>query len=322
MRPGCWLVLAVVLVLAVPVAFAQGQPEAQPEPELPQQAGDTGQGAAEAPPARASVSLGVSSRALAEAYPDQARWLDTESFGQALVLFEKEQAGQSEGAVLILADEGQGADTQLAGALRQPLTRAGWAVMAMGLPEPPLALAQARRLAEQSPRREAEESPQTGGAEDPDPEASVMIDVMSDDRLEDLSDRYDDQIQAYLEAAVADLRAQGYERLVLVAVGRGVVPVTRQALAGTAKVDSLVWVAPTLGPGQLRSLAAQLAAAPVPVLELVSSRAREASGREHLAIMQRQGVEGFSQQRVAMNARPVAHDAGQLANRILAWLER
>ncbi len=311
--------LAALLLLQVPVLAAQDQPADQ-EPQ-PADSADT----ATEPVSRPMVSLGVGAQALAEAYPDQARWLDTGADERVLVMFEKEQTAQPKGAILILADEGQTANTQLAGALRQPLARAGWAAMAMGLPELPLALAQARRLREASGEgaadAEAGDQGQAGGGE-AETEASVMIDVMTDGNLESLAQQYESRLQASLEAALSELRDQGYQRLVLVAVGRGAAPATRQALAGSQGVQELVWVAPTLPENDALALAAQLEALSMPVLDLASSRRQDGAPKERAAIMRRQGVADYSQQTVAMAPRPVAHNAGQVANRILAWLSR
>lgn len=314
-----WIYTLVVLLLQAPLLMAQDRNQ-DGEPQA-----DGGAEPAPAAVTRPSISLGIGGQALAQAYPDQARWLDTSADEQVLVMFEQEQTAQPRGAVLILADEGQSANTQLAGALRQPLIRAGWAAMAMGLPELPLPLAQARRLRE-SAVDGASDAPQ--GGEEPSnneaerPGSSVMIDVMAEDNLESLAQRYEAQVQAGLAAGLAELRGQGYERLVLVAVGRAAELATRQALAGDQAVQSVVWIAPTLSGDNARSLAAQLEAAPLPVLDLTSSRRDDQRARERAAIMRRQGVTDYSQQSVAMASRPVTHNAGQLANRILAWLAR
>ena len=307
--------LALMVVLQVPTLAAQ-------EPTA------AGADAEPAPASRAMVSLGLGNQALAQAYPDQARWLKTEADGEVLVMFEKEQTAQPRGAVLILADEGQSANTRLAAALRPPFNRAGWAAMAMGLPELSLPLAQARRLREAGVTKAAEapeaDTAGDGGepASDSAEASSVMIDVMDDDNLDSLAVRYEAQVLAGLEAALAKLRTLGYQRMVLVAVGRAAELATRQALAAGDGVQELVWIAPTLSADAERTLAAQLEASPVPLLELASSRIEGDDARERAALMRRQGVTGYSQQAVAMASRPVAHNAGQVANRILAWLAR
>ncbi|MDX1633568.1 MAG: DUF3530 family protein [Marinobacter sp.] len=316
------MILCLALVWLQPLLLAAQEQEQEP----PEAAGE-GRPGAPAPAERVTVSLGLGAEALAEAYPDQARWLDTEADAQVLVMFEKEQTASPRGAVLILADEGQGANTGLAGALRQPLTRAGWAAMAMGLPELPLPLARARRLQAIAPGqggdKEAGKQGEEPSADDTAPtDPSVMIDVMAGDNLESLAQRYDSQVLAGLDAGLAELQDQGYERLVLVAVGHGAELAAKKALAGDRGVQALVWIAPTFAADAERTLAARLEASPLRVLDLVSSRREDDRAAERAALMRRQGVADYSQQPVAMASRPERHNAHQLANRILAWLGR
>ncbi|WP_404365280.1 DUF3530 family protein [Marinobacter sp.] len=294
---------------------------------------ETGSPGSASQPERLSLSLGLNPEALAERYPDQALWLDTPEHGRAVVLFEREHRGDARGALLILADEGQTAGTQLAGALREPLARKGWAAMSMGLPPMPMALRQGleakRERSDQgasgpSPGDESTADSERGEADREDGgEASVMIDVMAGEDLADLSDIYTQGIQAHLAAALRELRRQGYERLVLAGIGRGAEHVTRQAMAGGEGQLSLVWIAPVFQFDGEGTLAAELqTAGSIDLLDLVSSRQDIRYARERAALMQRQQISSYSQQRLAMPGVPVSRNAGQVVNRMLAWLGR
>ncbi|WP_166263422.1 DUF3530 family protein [Marinobacter caseinilyticus] len=271
-------------------------------------------------PSRAMVTLGLNSEALAERFPERAVWLETELYGRALVLFEPERAAKAAGAVLMLADEGQSADTGVIEALRQPLTEAGWAAMTLGLPALPLALEQSRRV-RQAPRP-VNTADEGGGASveaaaAPD---SVMIDVMDDDKINALEDRYYNRVQAQLSAAVMELTRRGYQRVLLVGLGQGAMQATRQAIAGKVMTPAVVWIAPEFDAIDRSALVDLLKSADdLPVLELTSSRARGPFAQARKSLMQREGIRRYRQQLVAMPPRPLPRDALQLANRITAW---
>lgn len=263
---------------------------------------------------RAMVSPGLDSETLAMAYPDQAVWLESERFGRALALFEPEQTAQPRGAVLLLADEGQSADAGLAGAVRGLFAKAGWAAMTLGLPALPLAL---------EPARKAERQPPDAADADAAPEPqSIMIDVMeSDDVLDDLREDYRARIQAHLAAAVVDLKARGYSRLVLVGVGRGAGHAISQVAGGAAGPAALVLIAPEFETAERQPAIDSLSAvATLSLLDIVSSRSDRAAAKVRQSRMKREGMTGYQQQAVAMGPRPLPRDARGLVNRVTAWL--
>ncbi|MDX1581847.1 MAG: DUF3530 family protein, partial [Alphaproteobacteria bacterium] len=139
----------------------------------------------------------------------------------------------------------------------------------------------------------------------------------------DLADDYNLRIQAYLGAAVEELQRQGYERIVLAGIGRGAFPVTRQTLDGPAG-SALVWIAPAFPLANLQTLAAELGARDsLRILDVVSSRQGGKAARERAALMKRNGLDNaYSQQSVAMPEQPLGRNAGQVVNRLLAWLGR
>ncbi|CAN0597430.1 unnamed protein product, partial [Ectocarpus sp. 12 AP-2014] len=102
--------------------------------------------AGEAPPPerqRVMISSGLGSAVIAAQRPDDAVWLDLEGDDTALALFEPEQRLPVEGALLMLADEGHSAASELLAGLGKRLSSRGWAGMTLGLEAPPYELQQA-----------------------------------------------------------------------------------------------------------------------------------------------------------------------------------
>jgi hypothetical protein len=265
-------------------------------------------------PERAMVSSGLDSEALAMAYPDQVVWLESERSGRALVLFEPEQTAQPKGAVLLLADEGQSANTGLAGAVRAPFAEAGWATMTLGLPELPLGVEQARKAERRQPKA-------ANANATPKPE-SIMIDVMASDGLDELAEEYRARIQGHLAAAVDDLTERGYSRLVLVGVGRGAGHVITQVVGGTAGQADLVIIAPEFETAERQAIIDSLkAVTSLSILDIVSSRSGHGVAQERQSSMKREGMTGYQQQAVAIGPRPLPRHARGLVNRITAWLQ-
>lgn len=265
-------------------------------------------------PERAMVSPGLDSKALAMAYPDQVVWLESDRFGRALALFEPEQTAQPEGAVLLLADEGQSANTGLAGAVRAPFAEAGWATMTLGLPALPLALEQVRKAERRQPNAANADAT-------PEPE-SIMIDVMDNDELDELGEDYRARVQGHLAAAVVDLTGRGYSRLVLVGVGRGAGHMISQMVDGAAEQASLVMLAPEFEAAERQPIIDSLkAVTSLSILDIVSSRSGRAMAKERQSRMKREGITGYQQQAVAIGPRPLPRDARGLVNRITAWLQ-
>lgn len=242
--------------------------------------------------------------------------LDGDGTGQAL--FEPELRVPPRGALIILADEGQSARASLLAALGESLTSSGWAVMALGLEAPPYAVQQARRYS-------VDPDAGAGGDAESQGAGAVMIDVMDDDNLEDLESRYNARIQSLLGAAQADLQQRGYDRVVLVAVGQGVVHVARFA-GGSGFNGEMVWIAPRFYSGDESALSEALAGMDaLSVLHLYSSRQDPEllslePGRR-MARLKKAGVGSYQTQAVAMGVRPEVRDARALASRMQAWLK-
>ncbi|MEX2476303.1 DUF3530 family protein [Marinobacter sp.] len=292
-----WLILTLTLGLA---GAAVGEEEAETV-------------ATPAQKQRAVVSSGLGSDVIAAQRPDTAIWLDLEGDGAELALFEPELEAPAKGAVLMLADEGQSAASELLGALGEPFAANGWGVMTLGLEAPPYELQRAWRLADaRRPERQEDES------QDP---SSVMIDVMEDGELEDAEDQYRTRIQDRLSAAATNLQERGYERIVLVGVGAAAMHVARSAAAGTG--DQLIWVAPRFYPADESALGELLASVgALPVLDMHSARPQVASlsPRKRAARLKKAGAQGYQLQLVGTGVRPEPREAAMLANRIQSWL--
>lgn len=262
---------------------------------------------------RVTVSTGMGSKSVAAQRPDDVVRLDLEGDETGLALFEPELRTPVKGAVLMLADEGQSAGTNLLTALGEPFTSSGWAVMTVGLETPPYAVQQFWRHG----------GDRSAGAADENAE-SVMIDVMDDGDLGDLETRYNDRVQSLLDAASTDLRQRGYDRVVLVALGQGVVHMARFASANGGGSE-MVWIAPWFYPGNDLALSEMLAGMDgLSVLHLHSARQDSSAATmlpsERSVRLREAGVGRYQAQAIAMRARPGVRNARALANRIQAWL--
>lgn len=297
---------------------------------ISQQNTPDGQSADSNTQSRPFISTGLNSEALAAQRPDQAVWLDTGSNGRVLGLLEREAIAPAKGAVLILADEAQTADSELAGALRQPLTAAGWAAMTLGLEAPPYPVIRARSLPPEpgtpaQPEKTPEDVSGAEPAEPPPDSGSIMIDVMDKVDLDQLRQDYREKLDTQVGAAVSHLRGQGYQRVALVGVGRGAAPVARLAMNGIGKgqgePQALVLVVPILDSAALETLGGARTT-DLRILDLQSSRVFDSVANTRQSTLQRTGFRGYDQQQVAMAPRPTALDARQVASRISAWLQR
>ncbi|WP_111498144.1 DUF3530 family protein [Marinobacter bohaiensis] len=341
-----WLMVA--LLLWSLSGLAQ-EPDAESEPEgaAADSAGNGNDDSApEKPVERPFVSVGLGQEALAAQRPEQAVWLDAGAGGRVLGLLERESGSEAKGAVLVLADEGQSADTALAGALREPLAEAGWATMSLGLESPPYPLVRARRellRLDQMPKpREvaAGDAPVQDGAGEGDADAadpaqpqpqgepqanedSIMIDVMARDDLDQLRNAYREQIQAQLTAAITHLRGQGYSRVALVGVGHGAALASRVAAqgvgAGPGEPALLVWVAPRLDDDDLGAVGG---APRLRLLDLRSNASASDAPKAQKGQLKRSGMPGYQQQVLAMASPPASADAALVAGRVSGWLRR
>nr|WP_284048002.1 DUF3530 family protein [Marinobacter sp. ATCH36] len=265
------------------------------------------------------ISSGLDSDAIATKWPDAAVWLEPPEEERILALFAPESDTPAKGALVILADEGQSAASGLAGALRQPMARAGWAVMTLGLEPPPYALEQAQR---QQAAYSSEES-----LEDDEP-GSVMIDVMDSVDVEELEDQYLTRVQKALAVAVGNLVDRGYEQVAVAGVGKAAGHVARMASAERGDVSAIIWIAPVFGRSDSAALTDWLSrAGQTRVLEIHSSRApatMEGAGlrspKQREAGFRREGIALYARQPVAMAEPPEPRDAPAVANRLSAWL--
>lgn len=272
----------------------------------------------EAPPSerqRVMISSGLGSAVIAAQRPDDAVWLDLEGDDTALALFEPEQRLPVEGAVLMLADEGHSAASELLAGLGKRLSSRGWAVMTLGLEAPPYELQQAWRMANADLAEASAEQDAGEGAE------SVMIDVMDDGEREDLESRYRERVQAMLAAASANLGERGYDRVVLVGVGAAAIHLARYAREGNA--GEQVWVTPRFYPRDEPGLIDLLAGADsLALLHLYGAReeAARTTARTWSVRLQKAGMDGYRAQPVAIQSPAGARDADALAGRIRSWL--
>jgi uncharacterized protein DUF3530 len=297
------LVPVAVLMTVFSVAVYPQEPS-QPTPEKPAAASE-----------RPMVSTGLGAEAIARNHPGASVWLSSEGQEPTLALLQPEQDLPAQGALVILADEGVSAGSGLVDALRSPLSRAGWAVMTLGLPAPPFAVQEWLR---QQNNTDPEQPPQE--------KSSVMINVMESLPPDKALEQYRETVMASLNAAVDALQEREYERIVLVGVGRAAGHVTRQARKD-GRASDLVWIAPRFYSDESGGLTELLASAKSPsILELYSTfpggKTLDRVAREREAALARAGISGYERQPVAMARQPQARSARKLSNRISAWLKR
>ena len=320
-RPAMQLlsILAIGVLVGAPPALAQEAAESQGEPA----------NASGAEARRAMISTGLDANAIAAKWPDAAVWLEPPDEDRVLALFEPEVDTPAKGALVILGDEGQSAASGLAGALRQPMTRAGWAVLTLGLEPPPYALQQAYQQRGVPVPEVSGESAANGNNEDADNVGSVMIDVMDSVDVEELEDQYRTRIQKALSVAVKNLADRGYERVAVAGVGLAAGHVARMAgAADSGEVSAQIWIAPVFYPGDSAALTEWVSGAgQIRVLELHSSRVPErmdwagfTTPKQREAAFRREGISTYTRQPVAMAERPLPRNAPALANRLSAWL--
>lgn len=236
-----------------------------------------------------------------------------------LAMFEPELRVPARGALLILADEGQPARSNMLAVLGEALTSSGWATMTLGLKAPPYAVQQARR------HGGSRDSGAGAGAVEEERAEAVMIDVMEGGDLADLESGYNASIQNLLGAAQADLKGRGYDQVVLAAVGQGAVHMARFAGANDF-AGEMVWIAPRFHASDETVLSEALAGKDaLSVLHLYSSRQdldpRTMEPVRRAGRLKKAGVGRYQSQAVAMGERPEVRDARALANRIQAWLK-
>ncbi|MGM0569346.1 DUF3530 family protein [Marinobacter sp.] len=251
-------------------------------------------------------SAGDSGR-LAQRYPHLAVWLEPDGAPRALALVEREATDTPEGAMVILADEGQTANHVLIEGLRRRLTEAGWAAMSMGNDQvsPALQLARQRELVPGATR--------PGGSS---PEGQpVMIDV-NDQAAEELLEAHRDEMNARLEAAVAWFTERDYSPVVLVGVGRGAAAINDFLPGAQDAVSAVAWVAPEFGERTPDELVSELRGANVRLLDMYPSRS--SAGPVRQAAFRRAGVKGYRALKVPFGG---GESAGAIASRLAGWAD-
>lgn len=296
------------LLSLIPVLFYLGWSQAMAADEP---APTPAQEVSAATPDRSGFTTGLGDMALSQTFPEAALWLELEDGDRALGLFYPEREAPAAGALVILADVGGNAASGLVGRLSAQLTERGWAVLSVGLPAPSHAL-------QQSLEAGADAAGPPAGDDGND--SSVMIDVMASPDDESPEQRYLGRVRQSLEAAVDALAQRGYDRPVLLGVGRasGHLVKVQQALPNPGY---LVWVAPEFYPRDAVTLPEDLSAGIPGVLELYASRTgSNETVRRRWASLSRAGGDTYQRQPVSLHQPPAEQDAPALAGRIDAWL--
>ncbi len=256
------------------------------------------------------VSSGLGEWGLSQRFPGAALWLDLEDGTRTLALFWPETEIPARGALIILADEGENAESGLAGTLARELARRKFAVLTLGLEAPGAALEQILERPHLAPEAEPEE-------QSPGPASPATIDVIGSEAASELEAAYRARILEEFVAGAAELKKREYKLIAVVGIGRGsnhVVPYAAELETPSA----LIWVGPKFYPRDASRLASALEKASVPrILELSSS----GEGGQRTAGLKRARVEGFSLQPVGAGTAFLPRDGKALAGRISAWLK-
>ncbi|SFR82012.1 Protein of unknown function [Marinobacter daqiaonensis] len=263
-----------------------------------------------APLERVFIQSGSGQGALAQRYPHLAVWLEPEDSPRVLALVERESAGQANGAVIIIGDEGDSANAPLLAAMREKLTEAGWAAMTLGMDSPSLALQQARDHHARSEDEKAAGQPQSDGP--------VMIDVNSQ-AVADLLQAHRDSMNAVFEAATGWLAERGYQEIVLVGIGRGAAAVHGYLPQAPSSVRRAAWVAADFGRQTGETVLEGLSAVDgLALLDLYSSRGSGIQDRK--AAFSRRQWQDYTALPVPTDPQLRALRAGSVVNRLVGWL--
>lgn len=296
--PAHQFVVLLVMALALP-----GPAVAEDE-----EAADPAAGSAVEPVDRAFIRSAGDTGALAQRYPHLAEWLEPEGAPRVLALVEREAADSPQGAMVILAGEGQSANDPLLEALRSRLTEAGWAAMTLGLDQatPTLQLARERRVAS------------VAQGEGGDPDGPVMIDV-NDQAAEDLLEAHYQEMNARLASAVSWFTERDYRRVVLVGIGGGAEAVRGFLAEAPQAVVAVAWVAANFGQRAPEDISEGVAGAGQrPILDMYPSR--DPGSVRRRAAFRRAGINGYQSLPAPIGVRPEGRDAGVIAGRLLGWV--
>jgi dienelactone hydrolase len=316
---GLWAVSASFLIQA------QEEPNSNPDEKAAQPA--------DARPQRASVVTGQGTMALLQQWPQSAVWLevdgadDTPNSVLSLVFTPLKTAATI--GVVVLADEGHNAGEGFVTAVASSLADRGLAALTLGLRAPTGGLKQVMErelpLPEASPAVPAAEegqAPQPVAAQvagtSPDP---MLIDVTASTELSEAELQYRQEVAAQLQAAIGYLKREGYQKVVIVGVGRGANFVT--ALPELADSAGLAWLMPRFYPRDLNVLAEHFTETPrLRVLDVQPARGnRSQSAVQRTTVMNQVEVAQYQRQRVTVQEPVQARQGDALASRLAAWIK-
>ncbi|WP_375183176.1 DUF3530 family protein [Marinobacter sp.] len=300
------IAVIILWILALPVSAQETTAESDAAP------------GAHSPADRSMLWTGSGEQALSQTFPESSVWLELENEGRALALFHPEDRTPALGAVVVLADTGETAASGITRALARGLTARGWAVMSLGLEAPSPVLQQ---ILARSPTPTGEE--EAGSSEESSSTQSVMIDVMASEKAQGLEEQYRSRIGQALSAAVAELKARGYDAPAVLGIGQAAVHVANYALEAS-EVSALIWVAPRFYPVDRQALPQLLEGMESRMLELYpSGGANEASDPEQTIglTLRRAGVATVDRQPVPWLSPPLEPLGDSVASRVSAWLQ-
>ena len=271
--------------------------------------------------------------ALLQQWPQSAVWLEVDGAdgtpNSVLSLVFTPLKNAATIGVVVLADEGHNAGEGFVTAFAGSLADRGLAALTLGLSAPTGGLKQVMErelpLPEASPTVSAAgQAPQpvaaqvAGTSPDPDP---MLIDVMASTELSEAELQYRQEVAAQLQAAVGYLKREGYQKVVLVGVGRGANFAT--ALPELANSAGLVWLLPRFYPRDLKVLAERFTETPrLRVLDVQAARGnRSQSAMQRTTVMNQVEVAQYQRQRVTVQEPVQAQQGDALASRLAAWIK-
>ncbi|EBA01627.1 hypothetical protein MELB17_02575 [Marinobacter sp. ELB17] len=315
----------------VAAADEAAEPNSNPDDKAAQPADDR--------PQRASVVTGQGTMALQQQWPQSAVWLEvdgadgTPTSVLSLVFTPLKNAATI--AVVVLADEGHNAGEGFVTAFAGSLADRGLAALTLGLRAPAGGLKQVMErelpLPEASPAVSAADEAQapqpvaaqvagTSSNANPDPDP-MLIDVMAGTELFEAELQYRQEVAAQLRAAVGYLKREGYQKVVIVGVGRGANFAT--ALPELADSAGLVWLLPRFYPRDLNVLAERFTETPrLRVLDVQAALGnRSQSAMQRTTVMNQVEVAQYQRQRVTVQEPVQARQGDALASRLAAWIK-
>ena len=170
----------------------------------------------------------------------------------------------------------------------------------------------------QAPQPVAAEVAGTFSNANPDP---MLIDVMAGTELSEAELQYRQEVAAQLQAAIGYLKREGYQKVVIVGVGRGANFAT--ALPELADSAGPVWLLPRFYPRDLNVLAERFTETPrLRVLDVQAARGnRSQSAMQRTTVMNQVEVAQYQRQRVMVQEPVQAQQGDALVSRLAAWIK-